>query len=100
MQIMEPDQIYVKILLELEKESLLRRASIANIVAPNFPYVSNVNRRSALEEADRHARILERNGMVRKASYRRNDYTLQITQEGREDALKLKKTKGPKNESG
>jgi hypothetical protein len=90
LEILQLDQNLKKILITLYEKGTLSRMDIAGILDPDFPNIGKTKYESVLKEADRYARILERNGFVRRAWYGRKDYTLRIMERGEEEALKWK----------
>jgi hypothetical protein len=98
MSFLKPDTTFIKIILELSKEETLTRESIAKIVEPEFPYIPRPEKyKLALYGADNYAKILEKCGYAIKLSFRGRNYTLQITEKGKEAAKRLKESE--KNES-
>ena len=98
MSFLKPDTTFIKIILELSKEETLTRESIAKIVEPEFPYIPRPEKyKLALYGADNYAKILEKCSYAIKLSFRGRNYTLQITEKGKEAAKRLKESE--KNES-
>jgi hypothetical protein len=98
MSFLKPDDTFVRIILELSKEESLTREDIAKIIEPEFPYIPTHEKyKLVLYGADNYAKILEKCGYAIRLSYKGRNYTLQITEKGKEAAKRLKESE--KNES-
>ncbi len=86
------DKTFKKIVLELGKKERLTREEVARIVEPEFPFIPKCEKyKLALKGADSYAKILERIGIAIRASYKGKEYTLQITEKGKEYIKELER---------
>ncbi|MEM5793890.1 MAG: hypothetical protein QXS48_03495 [Candidatus Aenigmatarchaeota archaeon] len=79
-----------KIILELYQKERLTKNEIAAIIKPQLKYFSPETKKAeAYRGAKVYANFLERANYAIRFSYKGGDYTLQITEKGKEVAKRL-----------
>ncbi|MCS7105992.1 MAG: hypothetical protein NZ942_01615 [Candidatus Aenigmarchaeota archaeon] len=87
------DPIFERIILKLDEKEILTRDELAKLIEPcvDFKYLTPERKREVVyREIKFYSYLLERCGYSIRFSHRGRDYTLQITEKGKEVAKKLR----------